>query len=79
VKAQPNALDHSLFELAAHDWRSDQPISEAQMGARIELLQTEGARHLGYYPDDFIKNQPRLNLIRPSISAADYPYPEPSR
>jgi poly-beta-1,6-N-acetyl-D-glucosamine N-deacetylase len=79
VKAIPNALDHTLFEVAAHDWRNDQPISEAQMGKRIELLQTQGVRHLGYYPDDFIKNQPRLEVIRPSISIADYPYPEPSR
>jgi poly-beta-1,6-N-acetyl-D-glucosamine N-deacetylase len=79
VKAIPGGMDHSLFELASHDWRSDQPISEAQMGKRIELLQVEGARHLGYYPDDFIKNQPRLEVIRPSISIADYPYPEPSR
>ncbi|MBE1162671.1 poly-beta-1,6-N-acetyl-D-glucosamine N-deacetylase PgaB [Dyella acidiphila] len=79
VKAQPNGLDRALFELASHDWRNDQPIDEARMDDRIELLQTEGVRHLGYYPDDFIKNQPRLNLVRPSISAADYPYPEPSR
>jgi poly-beta-1,6-N-acetyl-D-glucosamine N-deacetylase len=79
VKAIPNALNHTLFELAARDWRNDQPISEAQMGKRMELLQAEGARHLGYYPDDFIKNQPRLDVIRPSISMADYPYPEPSR
>ena len=79
VKAVPAALDHTLFEVAAHDWRNDQPISEAHIGARIELLQTEGVRHLGYYPDDFIKNQPRLEVIRPSISIADYPYAEPSR
>ncbi|WP_164931736.1 poly-beta-1,6-N-acetyl-D-glucosamine N-deacetylase PgaB [Dyella sp. M7H15-1] len=79
VNAIPGAMNHTLFELAARDWRSDQPISEAQMRNRIELLQTEGVRHLGYYPDDFIKNQPRLELIRPSISIADYPYPEPSR
>ncbi|GFZ98322.1 poly-beta-1,6-N-acetyl-D-glucosamine N-deacetylase PgaB [Dyella caseinilytica] len=79
VKAIPDALNHTLFELASHDWRSDQPISEAKMGSRIRLLQTEGVRHLAYYPDDFIKNQPRLEIIRPSISIADYPYPEPSR
>jgi poly-beta-1,6-N-acetyl-D-glucosamine N-deacetylase len=79
VNAIPGAMNRTLFELAARDWRSDQPISEEHMGDRIELLQTLGARHLGYYPDDFIKNQPKLNLIRPSISSADYPYPEPSR
>jgi poly-beta-1,6-N-acetyl-D-glucosamine N-deacetylase len=79
VNAIPGATDHTLFELATHDWRSDQPISEAEISKRIRLLQVEGVRHLGYYPDDFIKNQPRLEVIRPSISIADYPYPEPSR
>jgi poly-beta-1,6-N-acetyl-D-glucosamine N-deacetylase len=79
VKAVPGALNHSLFELATKDWRSNQPISEAQTNDRIELLQAEGVRHIGYYPDDFIQNQPRLETIRPSISIADYPYPEPSR
>lgn len=79
VNAIPGAMNHTLFELASHDWRGDQPISEAHMRDRIELLQTEGVRHLGYYPDDFIRNQPRLEVIRPSISIADYPYREPSR
>jgi biofilm PGA synthesis lipoprotein PgaB len=79
VKAIPGAMDHTLFELASHDWRSDQPISETQIGDRIEWLQAQGVHHIGYYPDDFIKNRPRLEAIRPSISVADYPYPEPSR
>jgi poly-beta-1,6-N-acetyl-D-glucosamine N-deacetylase len=76
VVATPDALEHTLFELATRDWRSDQPISEADIAGRVRLLQAAGVRHLGYYPDDFIRNQPRLERIRPSISIADYPYPE---
>jgi len=76
VAATPDALEHTLFELATRDWRNGQSIPEQQLDARIRLLQAAGARHIGYYPDDFIKNQPRLEAIRPSISAADYPYPE---
>jgi poly-beta-1,6-N-acetyl-D-glucosamine N-deacetylase len=80
VASVPNALDHTLFELATRSWRNhDQPMTEAQLSDRIELLQAAGVRHIGYYPDDFIQNQPRLEAIRPSISIADYPYPEPSR
>jgi biofilm PGA synthesis lipoprotein PgaB len=79
VAAQPHALDRTLFELATHDWRNDQPIGEAQLNQRIRLLQSSGVRHVGYYPDDFIRNQPQLERIRPSISSADYPYPEPSK
>ena len=65
-----------MFELATHDWRNGQPISNKDLDARIHLLQVEGARHLGYYPDDFIQNHPQLEAVRPAISSADYPYPE---
>lgn len=74
--AGPHALDRSLFELATQDWRTDQPIAESDTAQRIELLEVDGVRHIGYYPDDFIKNHPKLEAIRPSISTADYPYPE---
>jgi biofilm PGA synthesis lipoprotein PgaB len=74
--AGPHALDGALFELAAHNWRSSQSVSVEDIDARVHLLQVEGARHLGYYPDDFIQNQPPLEAVRPAISIADYPYPE---
>ncbi|RUL66258.1 poly-beta-1,6-N-acetyl-D-glucosamine N-deacetylase PgaB [Dyella dinghuensis] len=74
--AAPNAMDRSLFELATQDWRTQQPIAESDLTGRIELLEANGVRHVGYYPDDFIKNHPGLESIRPSISIADYPYPE---
>lgn len=74
--AAPDALDGTLFELAARDWRSDQPMPDVQLDARVRLLQVNGVRHFGYYPDDFIRNQPRLEKIRPAISTSDYPYPE---
>jgi poly-beta-1,6-N-acetyl-D-glucosamine N-deacetylase len=74
--AGPTALDRSLFELATQDWRTEQPIPESDVAGRIELLEANGVRHVGYYPDDFIKNHPGLESIRPSISISDYPYPE---
>ncbi|RUL79831.1 poly-beta-1,6-N-acetyl-D-glucosamine N-deacetylase PgaB [Dyella choica] len=74
--AGPHALDGTLFELATHDWRTGQAVSNQDIDARFRLLQVEGARHLGYYPDDFIQNHPQLEAVRPAISIADYPYPE---
>lgn len=77
VAAQPHALDRTLFELAAIDWRhGDAPIPAGVIGSRMRLLQAQGVRHLGYYPDNFIAGQPALEAIRPYISAAEYPYPE---
>lgn len=74
--ASPHALDHTLFELATHDWRTGQPITDEDVDARVQLLQLQGVRHLGYYPDDFIHDHPRLEAVRPAVSIADYPYPE---
>lgn len=74
--AGPHALDDSLFEVATHDWRAGQPISSQDIDARLRLLQLEGARNLGYYPDDFVHDHPPLAAVRPAISIADYPYPE---
>lgn len=74
--AGPHALDGTLFELATRDWRTGQPIADEDIDARMRLLQVNGARNLGYYPDDFIRDQPHLEAVRPAISTADYPYPE---
>ncbi|MFC5742477.1 poly-beta-1,6-N-acetyl-D-glucosamine N-deacetylase PgaB [Dyella tabacisoli] len=77
VAAQPQGLDRTLFELATVDWRNgNKPVSAQVLGARIRLLQMQGARHIGYYPDNFITGHPALEAIRPYISAAEYPYRE---
>ena len=76
VAATPDALEHTLFELATYDWQARQPIPDQVVIDRTRLLQAAGARHIGYYPDDFIKDHPKREAIRPSISISDYPYPE---
>jgi biofilm PGA synthesis lipoprotein PgaB len=77
VSAAPQGMERTVFELATVDWRhDDQPISAATLGHQIRLLQAEGVRHVGYYPDNFIDNKPDLEAVRPYISAASYPYQE---
>lgn len=77
VAAQPGAMDRTVFELATVDWRHRHaPMTAAMLGSQIRLLQAQGVRHLGYYPDDFIAGRPALEAIRPFMSAADFPYPE---
>ena len=76
VAATPDALEHTLFELATYDWQSRQPVPDQTLIDRTRLLQAAGVRHIGYYPDDFIKDHPKRETIRPSISISDYPYPE---
>jgi poly-beta-1,6-N-acetyl-D-glucosamine N-deacetylase len=79
VLAEPGATDRTLFEFATFNWRTKKRIDVRDINDRIRAVQAAGGRHLGYYPDDFLHNHPDLEAIRPYISAADYPYPEPAR
>lgn len=72
VKQYPDAMDKTLFELQARDWRVGQegPVDSELLVRWMHRLQWEGVRHFGYYPDDFHTDNPRLGLIRPVLSNA---------
>lgn len=79
VRQRPGALDKTVFEIQARDWAqadfNDQGHIPAEVLAQwLRQLQLHGARSLGYYPDDFVTNQPPLEEIRPAISNAWYPH-----
>lgn len=79
VRQRPGALDKTVFEIQARDWTqtefNDQGHIPAEVLAEwIRQLQMHGARSLGYYPDDFVTNEPRIEVIRPAISNAWYPH-----
>lgn len=76
VMEQKGAQKKVLFELQTLDWRkegSHTPIPTSQLAEWMYLLQTSGARHFGYYPDDFLSNHPDLKTIRPAFSPYWYP------
>ncbi|MCC8380146.1 poly-beta-1,6-N-acetyl-D-glucosamine N-deacetylase PgaB [Xenorhabdus sp. PB30.3] len=76
VGQRPDALSKTVFELQAVDWRkpSDKRmISGEQLAEWMRQLQLNGAQNFGYYPDDFINNQPEMNSIRPVLSSEWYP------
>ena len=80
VARRPGALNKTVFEVQARDWRAgaghgDPDHIDAHTIAHwMKRLQLRGARNFGYYPDDFIQDEPRLEIIRPAISHAWYPY-----
>lgn len=70
------AQDRVLFELQTLDWSTDghhQQISSRHLVDWMYQLQISGARHFGYYPDDFPVNHPDLETIRPGFSSYWYP------
>lgn len=75
--AVPGAQRRSVFELQSRDWRSGKPLGAAVLSRRLRLLQQGGARHLAYYPDDFLRDEPALESIRRAISASEHPFRRP--
>ena len=79
VAQRPGALDKTVFELQARDWRragneTSNHVDSAQLAHWMKLLQLHGARSFGYYPDDFAQDKPKLDVIRPALSNAWYPF-----
>lgn len=64
----PRGLDGTVFELQARDWRTGRPVPDEELARQWALLHRMGVRHLGYYPDDFLANQPSLEVVRRAIS-----------
>lgn len=74
AKNTPNGLNKTIFELQAFDWRTHKKVNDATLTAQLALLLKNNAAHIGYYPDDFIGNQPDASNIRPYISSRYFPY-----
>lgn len=73
VAATPQALDKTIFELQSRDWRDGRDIPTAVLVEQIEALLHQGAHHIGYYPEDFIRGHPILPAFQRGISLNDYP------
>jgi biofilm PGA synthesis lipoprotein PgaB len=74
VAARPGALDRMVFQLQTLDRQQGQPVSSVELRDTLQALQARGVRHLAYYPDDFMHNQPRLADLRQGMSLAEDPW-----
>ncbi|MFK3651056.1 poly-beta-1,6-N-acetyl-D-glucosamine N-deacetylase PgaB [Lysobacter enzymogenes] len=77
VKASPRGLARTIFELQTVDWRDkSKPIPADRLKRMARRLQADGARHLAWYPDDFIEDRPSTADAREIMSARGFPYIE---
>ena len=67
VKTQA-PLDKVLFEFQAVNWRTQKPMPESELIEWMKLLQKNHIYSYGYYPDNFLTNQPDLNKMKPYFS-----------
>jgi biofilm PGA synthesis lipoprotein PgaB len=77
VAAVPGGPNGTVFELQAEDWRTQKPVPTEELAHQMRLLQNEGVLHLAYYPDDFVRDHPKLKTLVPVFSASDYPAMRP--
>lgn len=77
AQRRPGALNRTVFELQSRDWSLPEApyIDSAVLAGWMRTLQKRGALSFGYYPDDFIGDHPAIQVIRPALSNAWYPYP----
>ncbi|MCU1749480.1 poly-beta-1,6-N-acetyl-D-glucosamine N-deacetylase PgaB [Pseudomonas sp. 6D_7.1_Bac1] len=71
VRSRPGALDRTVFELQARDWtRKDAAavLNGEQLADWMGRLKRQGASSFGYYPDNFLENQPDVKTVRPALS-----------
>jgi biofilm PGA synthesis lipoprotein PgaB len=74
IARQPQGLQKAVFELQAMDWRNSTPVDSHVLAEQMRLLQKQGARNFGYYPDDFLNGSPDLDVIKPVFSLQDFPF-----
>jgi biofilm PGA synthesis lipoprotein PgaB len=82
AKARPTGLKRTLFELQSVDWNrrslaTGHNLPTEDLAAQMRFLERQGARNFGYYPDDFLHNHPRAELIHPVMSLQSHPYKQP--
>lgn len=71
-KVETDALQKTVFELQAVDWRKakrneSRIISTTILRDQMRLLEKHGAFNFGYYPDDFVINSPDINVLNKEI------------
>jgi poly-beta-1,6-N-acetyl-D-glucosamine N-deacetylase len=67
-------LKKTLFELQSVDWNTNQALSSPLLKEHFQLLMRNGVKHIGYYPDGFLNNEPKLSMIKSSISLSVFPF-----
>jgi biofilm PGA synthesis lipoprotein PgaB len=66
--ADPRAAQKTIFELQAVDWNTQQAIPSETISKQLYQLKRAGVRQLGYYPDNFVKNHPRITAVKDALS-----------
>jgi poly-beta-1,6-N-acetyl-D-glucosamine N-deacetylase len=73
VLEHPRAAQRAVFELQSKDWRTNKTIDSTKLAEHVMILRRAGVRHIGYYPDNFVEDQPNIKLLKPAFSLTTFP------
>ncbi len=79
AQAHQGGLVKTVFKLQAYDWKNKRWVSTRQLKKWMRVLVSEGAYHIGYYPDDCIGNRPKQESIRMMMSIENFPFKTPAQ
>ncbi|MCA7975502.1 poly-beta-1,6-N-acetyl-D-glucosamine N-deacetylase PgaB [Burkholderia cepacia] len=68
VRAKQLGTRRTVFELQSYDWHARKDIGGIALLAQMRRLRSKGAVNFGYYPDNFLNNQPDLDTMRDVMS-----------
>lgn len=74
IALYPQGLKKTVFELQTVNWKTRQQIPDEEMAEQMELLQRLNALNFGYYPDNFLLNQPSLTMLKTMMSLETFPF-----
>ncbi len=72
VNKNPLSYKKALFELQTVDWANgNRKIDSKELAEQMQILQSSGINHYGYYPDDFVLGHPIEAEIIPYFSTSN--------
>jgi biofilm PGA synthesis lipoprotein PgaB len=74
VKKYKNGPAKSVFELQSRNWRNHTYVNSDALAEQMRTLQINKILNYGYYPDDFLKNEPNFKIIYSVMSLEQYPF-----
>ncbi|MEW6171239.1 MAG: poly-beta-1,6-N-acetyl-D-glucosamine N-deacetylase PgaB, partial [Candidatus Omnitrophota bacterium] len=74
AKKYHRGIQKTIFKIQAYDWERKKWINADTLDKWLRALVSSGAKHIAYYPDNYIDNKPEEAIIRLMISVEDFPF-----
>jgi biofilm PGA synthesis lipoprotein PgaB len=70
----PGGLEKTVFKVQTYDWNRKRWIPARTVNRWLRTLVAAGARHIAYYPDNYLEDKPAGAVVRDMMAAEDFPF-----